>query len=64
MISRDTSKSLKINIKKRIGTVVIVVEGATYEFELFDWIFRKICIMKRYKAPGLTTKYASFLTIQ
>ena len=38
----DITKSLKIKLKKSIGTVLIVVEGAVDEFDLFDMIFRKI----------------------
>lgn len=37
-----TTKSLKINLKRNIGTVLIIVEGAHDEFELFKQIFRKI----------------------
>ncbi len=39
---QDTIKSLKINIKKKINTIVLVVEGASYEFSLFNQIFRKL----------------------
>ena len=39
MECQDTIKSLKINFKKRINTVILVVEGANYEFKLFDQIF-------------------------
>ena len=42
MECQDTIKHLKINFKKRISTVVLVVEGADYEFELFKRIFRNI----------------------
>lgn len=38
----DTIKSLKINHKKNIDTVVLVVEGAKYEFDLFKQIFRDV----------------------
>lgn len=38
----DTIKSLKINLKRNIGTVLIIVEGASDEFELLKQIFRKI----------------------
>ena len=38
----DTIKSLKINFKKRINTVILVVEGSNYEFKLFDQIFRHL----------------------
>lgn len=38
----DTIRSLKINFKKNVGPVVLVVEGADYEFELFNMIFRHI----------------------
>ena len=38
----DTTKSLKINFKRNIGSVLIVVEGASYEFDLLKQIFRKI----------------------
>ena len=38
----DTTKFLKINFKRNIGTVLIVVEGASYEFDLLKQIFRKI----------------------
>ena len=38
----DTIRSLKINFKKNVGPVVIVVEGAEYEFELLNMIFRHI----------------------
>lgn len=37
-----TTKSLKINLKRNIGTVLIIVEGANDEFELFKQIFRNI----------------------
>ena len=39
---QDTIKSLKVNIKKKINTIVLVVEGASYEFSLFNQIFRKL----------------------
>lgn len=38
----NTIRSLKINLKKNIGPVVIVVEGADYEFDLFNAIFRRV----------------------
>lgn len=38
----DTTKSLKINLKRNIGTVLIIVEGAVDEFELLKQIFRDI----------------------
>ncbi len=38
----DTTKSLKINFKRNIGSVLIVVEGASYEFDLLKQIFRKM----------------------
>ena len=38
----DTIKSLKINFKRNIGTILIIVEGASDEFELLKQIFRKI----------------------
>ena len=38
----DTISSLRINFKKNINTVVIVVEGAEYEFKLFKHIFLKV----------------------
>lgn len=38
----DTINSLKINLKKKINTIVLVVEGAEYEFELLKQIFRNI----------------------
>lgn len=38
----DTTKSLKINMKKNVGPVIIVVEGASYEFKLFNAIFQKV----------------------
>ena len=38
----DTTKSLKINFKRNIGTVLIVVEGAKDEFELLKHIFRDV----------------------
>lgn len=37
-----TIRHLKINLKKNIGPVVIVVEGADYEFDLLNAIFRKV----------------------
>ena len=39
---QDTIKSLKINIKRNIGTVILVVEGEEYEFKLLKKIFRDI----------------------
>jgi hypothetical protein len=42
MECQDTIKSLKINLKKKINTIVLIVEGARYEFDLFDQIFRKL----------------------
>jgi len=42
MECQDTIKSLKINFKKKINTVVLVVEGEEYEFDLFKQIFRNI----------------------
>lgn len=38
----DTIKSLKINLRRNIGTILIIVEGASDEFELLKQIFRKI----------------------
>ena len=38
----DTTKSLKINLKKNIGTVLIVVEGEKYEFKILKRIFCQI----------------------
>ena len=38
----DITKSLKINIKRNIGTVLIIVEGSFDEFELFKQIFNSI----------------------
>ena len=40
----DTTKSLKINFKRNIGSVLIVVEGASYEFDLLKQIFKKFFI--------------------
>lgn len=42
MECHTTTKSLKINLKRNIGTVLIIVEGARDEFDLFKQIFRKI----------------------
>jgi len=42
MVCQDTIKSLKINLKKRINNVVLVVEGAEDEFELIKQIFRNV----------------------
>ena len=42
MECHTTTKSLKINLKRNIGTVLIIVEGARDEFALFKQIFRKI----------------------
>lgn len=42
MECQDTIRSLKINFKKNINTIVLVVEGAKYEFDLFKQIFRNI----------------------
>lgn len=38
----DTIKSLKINLKRNIGTILIIVEGASDEFELLKQIFRNV----------------------
>lgn len=38
----DTTKSLKINLKRNIGTVLIIVEGSFDEFKLFKQIFNSI----------------------
>ena len=38
----DTIKSLKINLKRNIGTVLIIVEGSSDEFELLKQIFKNI----------------------
>lgn len=38
----DTIRRLKINLKKNVGPVIIVVEGADYEFELLNAIFRRV----------------------
>ena len=38
----DTTKSLKINLKKNIGNVLMVVEGEEYEFEILKRIFCQI----------------------
>lgn len=42
MDCQDTIRSLKINLKRNIGTVLIIVEGALDEFELLKQIFKKI----------------------
>lgn len=42
MECQDTIKSLKINLKKNINTIVLVVEGAKYEFDLFKQIFGNV----------------------
>lgn len=42
MECHDTTKSLKINLKRNIGTILIIVEGARDEFEIFKQIFHKI----------------------
>lgn len=42
MECQDIIKSLKINIKKKINTIVLIVEGSNYEFSLFNQIFRKL----------------------
>ena len=42
MECQDTIRSLKINFKKNINTIVLVVEGAKYEFDLFKQIFRNV----------------------
>ena len=39
----DTTKSLKINLKRSIGTVLIIVEGVADEFELLKQIFGGCC---------------------
>ena len=38
----DTIKSLKINLKRNIGTVLIIVEGSSDEFKILKHIFRTI----------------------
>ena len=38
----DTTKSLKINLKRNIGTVLIIVEGASDEFDLLKHIFKNV----------------------
>lgn len=38
----NTTKSLKINFKRNIGSVLIIVEGANDEFELLKHIFRDV----------------------
>lgn len=38
----DTIKSLKINFKKNVGTILLIVEGAKTEIELFKRIFRDV----------------------
>ena len=42
MECQDTIRSLKINLKKRIPTIILVVEGAEYEFDLLKQIFRNV----------------------
>ena len=37
-----TIKSLKINLRKNIGTVLLVVEGSSYEFRIFKYVFQNI----------------------
>ena len=36
------NKSLKINLRKNIGTVLLVVEGSSYEFRIFKYVFQNI----------------------
>lgn len=38
----DTINSLKINFKRNIGTVIIIVEGEKDEFNILKQIFRDI----------------------
>ena len=38
----DTINSLKINFKRNIGTVIIIVEGEKDEFNILKRIFRDI----------------------
>ena len=38
----DTTKYLKINFKKNIGSILIIVEGASYEFDILRQIFKNI----------------------
>lgn len=54
MISEIIPKNLKLNRKKRIGTVIIVVEGASFEFELLVQIFYYVL---HYKCVTKSRKY-------
>ncbi len=42
MECQNITKTLKINLKKNIGTVILIVEGNDYEFKLFYQIFHSI----------------------
>ncbi len=42
MECQDITKYLKINKKKSVGTVLIIVEGAKTEMDLFNQIFHKV----------------------
>ncbi len=56
---QDITKHLKINTKKNIGTVIIIVEGEKDEFDLFKQIFVNIL---NYKYIERKRKYKTFKT--
>ena len=56
----STINSLKINLKKNIGTILIVVEGGSDEFELFKHIFRDILHYKYTEKTRLKSKFKNY----
>ncbi len=56
----DTIKSLKINFKKNISTVLIVVEGARDEFQLFKHIFRDVLHYEYVEKKRGQTRFREF----
>lgn len=57
----NTTKSLKINLKRNIGTVVLIVEGASDEFKIFKQIFRNILHYNYIEKSRNNEKYREFI---
>lgn len=56
----NTIKSLKINLKKNVGTVLIVVEGSGDEFKLFKHVFVDVLHYKYIEKTRLSSKYKNY----
>lgn len=56
----DTTSSLKINYKKNIGNVLLIVEGSESEIELFKHIFYKILGYKYIEKKRTRKKFKEY----